>query len=283
MKSILICLIVILSLTLIQNVLKKENIVIAINCGGDDYRGYNGILYQKDIYFKGGQTSDFGVNFQIKLTKDEQLYQTERWSSEDLVYEIPLADDGNYVLNLKFSEVYFNSPGEKIFDILMGKETIFKQVDIYTKVGKATALDEYIEFQFKNNNVYINGKLITGGYDQENKVIKLVLKKGEKDNPKINGIVLIKGSIEDTDYSNYKNLLEELEREKFEKEKKQREFQKVSKSIDYEDFEDDYVDDGKSYIQSNQLFSKEAIILAVLIGVASYFLFFKKNKNTDDD
>jgi hypothetical protein len=34
--------------------------------------------------------------------------------------------------------------------------------------------------------------------------------KGEKDNPKINAILLIKGSLEDTDYNHYKNQLEEL-------------------------------------------------------------------------
>lgn len=283
MKSFLTLLIVIISSTQIQCALKRENVLIAINCGGEDYRGHNGIYFQKDTYFKGGQTSDFGTNFPIKLTKDEQIYQTERWSSEDLEYEIPIANDGDYVLNLKFSEVYFNSPGEKIFDILIGRETVLKQLDIYTKVGKATALDEYIEFQLKNNNVYFKGKLVVGGYDEDNKVIRLILKKGEIDNPKINAIVLIKGTIEDTDYSDFKNRLEEFEREKSEKEKKQREFQKISKSIDYEDFEDDYVDDGKLYIHNSQLFSKEYILLFALIGVASYFLFFRKGKHSHDD
>ena len=42
--------------------------------------------------------------------------------------------------------------------------------------------------------------------------------KGEKDNPKINAILLVKGSLEDTDYNHYKNQLEQLESQLNEKE-----------------------------------------------------------------
>lgn len=66
---------------------------------------------------------------------------------------------GKYVLVLKFSEVYFNSPGEKIFDIALGNLKVVSQLDIYSKVGKATAFDEYIEFEFKNGKVYVDVKL----------------------------------------------------------------------------------------------------------------------------
>lgn len=61
---------------------------------------------------------------------------------------------GKYVLILKFSEVYFNSAGEKIFDVALGNVKVVNQLDIYSKVGKATAYDEYIEFEFKNGKIY---------------------------------------------------------------------------------------------------------------------------------
>jgi hypothetical protein len=57
---------------------------------------------------------------------------------------------------LKFSEVYFNSPAEKVFDVLLGKETVLRHVDIYSKVGKATALDEFVEFELRNNKIYFH-------------------------------------------------------------------------------------------------------------------------------
>ena len=58
-----------------------------------------------------------------------------------------------YVLILKFSEVYFN--GEKILDINLGEENIIKLLDIFSKLGKSTAYDEYVEFEFKDGKVYL--------------------------------------------------------------------------------------------------------------------------------
>lgn len=43
--------------------------------------------------------------------------------------------------------------------------------------------------------------------------------KGEKDNPKINAILLVKGSLDDTDYETFKAQLDELERQTMEKER----------------------------------------------------------------
>jgi hypothetical protein len=110
----------------------------------------------KDGYFTGGQSSDFGANYEIKSTNEQELYQTERWGSEDFFYEIPITQSGKYVLILKFSEVYFNSPSEKIFDVALGRDIVVRQLDIYSKVGKASAYDEYIEFDFKNNKIFVN-------------------------------------------------------------------------------------------------------------------------------
>lgn len=112
------------------------------------------------MYYDKGESSDFGSNFDIKLTNDQELYQSERWSNEDLKYSIPLNNAGKYVLVLKFSEVYFNSPGEKIFNIALGKETIVNSLDIYSKVGKAAAYDEFVPFEIKNNKVLVNVRII---------------------------------------------------------------------------------------------------------------------------
>ena len=83
-----------------------SKVIAAINCGGDEYTDSNGITYDNDKYFLGGTSSDHGLNYHIKNTEDEILYQTERWCSETLTYSIPLKSNinGKYVLNLKFSE-----------------------------------------------------------------------------------------------------------------------------------------------------------------------------------
>jgi hypothetical protein len=42
------------------------------------------------------------------------LYQTERYHYSTFGYDLPLRGDGNYVLVLKFAEVYFNAPDQKV-------------------------------------------------------------------------------------------------------------------------------------------------------------------------
>ena len=257
--------------------LSPSNVEIAINCGGPEFRTKNGVVYQKDNYFSGGESSDFGTNSEIKNTKDKELYQTERWCPENLEYNIPLKNDGNYVLVLKFSEVYFNNKGEKIFDVKLGEYTILKNVDIFAKVGKEVAYDEYKEFELKNKKLYVDGKLING-YNEEDQTLKLTFVKSEADNPKVNAILIVKGGLKDTDYDEYQRSVEVLEKKKQEIEKKNREFQRMSKSIDFEDFEDDFTDDGKKYRVSNGLFSGNSLFFTVILVGFVYYMFFTKKR-----
>ena len=278
-KNHIILYVVFFSLNLICTYtrLNPSNVEIAINCGGPEFRTKSGVTYQKDKYFIGGEASDFGINSEIKNTKDKEIYQTERWSTEDLIYDIPLKKEGKYVLVLKFSEVYFNSKGEKMFDFNIGDETILADIDIYAKVGKNIAYDEYISFELKNNKIYIEGKEVDNGYNSESKKLKLKFVKKEADNPKINALLIVRGTLKDTDYDEYQRGSELLEKQKQELEKKNREFQRMSKSIDFEDFEDDFTDDGKKYRVSNGIFSGQSLFITLIgIGLAYYFFFSKK-------
>ena len=261
----------------INSRLNPSNVEIAINCGGPEFRTKSGVTFQKDQYFVGGEASDFGTNSEIKNTKEKEIYQTERWSTEDLVYNLPLKKDGKYVLVLKFSEVYFNNKGEKIFDFKIGDRTILEGIDIFEKVGKNNAYDEFIEFELKNNKIYIEGKEANNGYDTDNNKLKLIFVKKEADNPKINGLLIVRGTLKDTDYDEYQRGHELLEKQKQELEKKNREFQRMSKSIDFEDFEDDFTDDGKKYRVSNGIFSGQSLFITLIgIGFVYYFFFSKK-------
>ena len=105
--------------------------------------------------------------------------------------------------------------------------------------------------------------------------------KGEKDNPKINAIVLVNGGLEDTDFESYKNQLEELERQTMEKERKQREFQKRSNYFDYEDFEDDFVDDDPMNKKVSSVFNPSFLLLSSLSVFFVYHLFLKGKKNDE--
>lgn len=70
-----------------------------------------------------------------------------------------------------------------------------KNIDIFAAVGKASAYDEYIEFQIKDNKVYHNGSEAAGAYDEAKKALKIRFIKGPRDNPKVNAIVILKGEI----------------------------------------------------------------------------------------
>ena len=219
------------------------------------------------------------MNFEIKLTKEQEIFQTERWSDSDFSYSLPVQGEGKYVLILKFSEVYFNSPNEKVFNVAIGQETILKEVDIFAKIGKISALNEYVELEVKNGKLFYKGRAIDeNGWDASTKTMKLKFVKLEKDNPKINGIVLVKGGIEDTDKKEYLDSIEKMEKVKLEREKKQREFQRMSKTIDYEDFENDFVDDGKTFNVNSGLFSGTSIIIYVILGGIAYVVLFGKSK-----
>ena len=193
-----------LIISFIQNINSKidpKKVVVAINCGGNDYTDTNGILYEEDKYFNKGTPSDLGSSYDIKNTDDKTLYQTERWSSDTLTYTLPLKSgiNGKYVLILRFSEVYFNNPGEKVFSVGLGREKVIKNLDVYDKVGKAVALDEYVEFEIRENKVYYKKRECKNALESGKKLVVNFFK-GKADNPKINAILLIKGSLNDSDY-----------------------------------------------------------------------------------
>jgi len=143
-----------------------------------------------------------------------EVYQTERWHTDSFTYSVPLKNEGNYILILKFSEVYFDSPNQKIFDIALGKKILIKDLDIFSRVGKAAAHDEYIEFELKNKKIYVNKKEVLGAYDANAKNLKIRFLKAAKDNPKINAIVIYKGDLQDKAFQERKKKLEEENRKR---------------------------------------------------------------------
>lgn len=165
-------------------------IIYAINCGGDAFQDSLGIRYRRD-YLVDGVASDYGKSLQIKRVSelDQILYQTERYSSETFGYTIPMpSGDGDYVLWLKFAEVWFNAPNQKVFDISLNDIIVIKDLDIFERVGRGVAHDELVAFQIRNNKIIINGK--SQAFNNE---IRVEFVKTDRDNPKINAILVQKG------------------------------------------------------------------------------------------
>ena len=90
-------------------------VIYAVNCGGPRHTDRNGIKYRKDDN-DAGVASDFGKGLTIARVppEDQILYQTERYYYRDFSYDIPISSDGDYFVVLKFAEVYFQRPDEKV-------------------------------------------------------------------------------------------------------------------------------------------------------------------------
>lgn len=97
--------------------------IYAVNCGGGRHRDSYGVEYQKDTLTV-GTSSDFGRSLIIRRVSqaDAVLYQTERYHHRDFSYNIPIPENGEYVLVLKFSEVYFQTIGGKVGLVILFSE-----------------------------------------------------------------------------------------------------------------------------------------------------------------
>jgi hypothetical protein len=91
-------------------------VIFALNAGGESHTDSHGIRYRRD-YLTVGSASDYGRNLDIKRVSqaDKSIYETERYAPETFGYTIPMpSGNGDYVLWLKFSEVWFNGPNLKV-------------------------------------------------------------------------------------------------------------------------------------------------------------------------
>ncbi len=210
-------------LLLLTEVRGLGEVVYAVNCGGESHTDIYGIRYARDSS-RVGTASDYGKQLIIGRVpaQDQIVYQTERYHTNTFGYDIPVKEDGWYLLVLKFSEVYFTAPNMKVFDVVLnGDLTIASDLDIFERVGRGVAHDEYIEFEVKDQKILYEGdesELTRGKMRVE--FIKVLLYihtyihtyrqktllnaqcrsfclQSYRDNPKVNAIVLMKGRIDD--------------------------------------------------------------------------------------
>lgn len=166
-------------------------VLYALNAGGDAFTDSLGIRYRRD-FLSEGIASDYGKMLDIKRVtlQDKILYQTERYHTETFGYTIPMPPgDGDYVLWLKFSEVWFNAPNLKVFDVALNDVVVIKDLDIFGQVGRGVGHDEVIGFKVRSNKIVIDGKSQPFTND-----IRVDFVKTDRDNPKINAIIIAKGT-----------------------------------------------------------------------------------------
>jgi len=98
---------------------------------------------------------------------------------------------------LKFSEIYFSRADQKVFDVSIGDTTVIKDLDpFYRAYGKFLPYDHFVDIMIKSGKIFIDSKEVRGAIRTEKaeKYLVVDFKKGRADNPKINALVLVKGS-----------------------------------------------------------------------------------------
>ncbi|XP_055354917.1 malectin-B-like [Paramacrobiotus metropolitanus] len=180
---------------------RKLDILYAINCGGEEHVDHFGVPYMSDPG-RDGQASDYGLHWQTISNAhpdDFILYQTERYAEQTFGYDIPIPKthkQTNFVLVLKFAEVYFNQPQMKVFDVLLnGEHLVVDGLDIFERAGgRAAAFDVHIPFRITGNKLLLTHTAEESDYSG---TLRLDFVKTSQDNPKCNAFYVARGSLED--------------------------------------------------------------------------------------
>ena len=107
-----------------------------VNCGGPEYIDSLGQVWSADTGFSGGGT--YAAGNSIAGTTDDTLYQTERWGNP-FSYSIPLSS-GTYVVVLHFAEIYWSSPGSRVFSVSLEGNPVEAGIDLVGEAGANTAV-----------------------------------------------------------------------------------------------------------------------------------------------
>lgn len=112
----------------------EPNEIIRINAGGSEYTDTQGNVWSADQYFLNGNVGLYPGRA-ISNTEDDVLYRSERWD-DDLAYDIPLLN-GNYTVNLHFTENFFDSAESRVFDVSLEDTVVIDDLDLYQSRSNA--------------------------------------------------------------------------------------------------------------------------------------------------
>jgi hypothetical protein len=109
---------------------------IRVNAGGGSYTDSTGVLWAADNGFSGG--SVYQTSSAISGTTVPAIYQTERYSPGTLRYTFS-APNGSYTAKLRFAELYYSTPGKRVFNVIITGTTVLSNFDIVAAAGAKNA------------------------------------------------------------------------------------------------------------------------------------------------
>ena len=104
--------------------------------------------WQGDQNFYGGDvaTTDHAIAGQTS----PNVYQSERWGN--FSYTFPNLPNGNYKITLKFAEIYWSQPGQRVFNVIVNGQTMLANLDIVRDVGAPFTPDDKVIYANVSNN-----------------------------------------------------------------------------------------------------------------------------------
>jgi hypothetical protein len=127
--------------------------ILSINCGGSGFTGTDGTNWSADEDFSGGDLLYTGST--ISGAQDQYLYRSARRGLyADFSYSIPLAN-GAYLLKLRFAEIAFTAPGQRVFNVTANGSAILTNFDILREVPPLTVDDKVFPVTVTNGTLQI--------------------------------------------------------------------------------------------------------------------------------
>jgi hypothetical protein len=103
---------------------------------------YSNTWSADQAYTSGGWGYDGGNTYtnvtSIGGTTDPTLYQSERWGMSAYRFDVP---NGTYQVKLKFAEIFWSNPGQRLFDVRIEGVTALSNLDLVATVGRYYAYD----------------------------------------------------------------------------------------------------------------------------------------------
>ncbi len=111
---------------------------VFVHSGGAAYTDTLAQVWSADTAFASGETAN--TTSSIANTPDPKLYQTERYGNFSYQFTVP---NGSYNVVLKFAEIYWTKPGQRIFNVSINGTQVLTNFDIVAAAGAAlTAIDK---------------------------------------------------------------------------------------------------------------------------------------------
>ena len=153
-------------LTVTSNSVAVSGGTYRLRAGGEALTTNRG-QFMADGYYSASSRGG-GTAASIAGTLDPALFQSERYSTNGtLSYALPVVN-GTYQLVLYFAEIYWNKPGQRVFNISLEGQTRLTNYDIVKEVGPRVATSKIFTVTVTDGvlNVDLRVPYERGGADQ---------------------------------------------------------------------------------------------------------------------